>query len=59
MLGLFNRAIRRLIGFLNEVVARQAEEELQGTLADEDAPEEVVMEPVEGLDDELVSGGDL
>ena len=55
VLGLFNRTIRRLSSFLHAIVSRDVEEKMEGALQDEDAADKVKMNPLGGLDEELVS----
>lgn len=55
VLGLFNRTIRKLKTLLNKIVADAVEEELKPSLGDQHAADKVVIQPLEGLENELVS----
>nr|XP_018667185.1 RNA cytidine acetyltransferase [Ciona intestinalis] len=54
VLGLFNRAVRKITTHLSEIESAAAEKELKSTLGDENAADAVNMQPLEeSLDSEL------
>ena len=54
VLGLFNRTVRKMSTFLHKIEFDFVEEELKLTLGDEHAADSVVVQPLGGLEDELV-----